>query len=97
MSDLKELLTIKRDRKSISDTAKYPTALDMIRCGIGSNYTGDYYDEVIEAVLDPIKNHLDNYDFELWLRAECFQKPTPEAYELAKSAWNKAINKEVTE
>lgn len=26
-------------------------------------------------------------DFESWLRTVCFQKPTPEAYDLAKSAW----------
>lgn len=25
--------------------------------------------------------------FEQWLRATCFQKPTREAYELAKAAW----------
>ncbi len=26
-------------------------------------------------------------EFEKWLRSVCFQKPTPEAYDLAKSAW----------
>jgi hypothetical protein len=26
-------------------------------------------------------------DFESWLRSVCFQAPTPEAYDLAKSAW----------
>lgn len=26
--------------------------------------------------------------FEIWLRTECFQKPTLEAYDLAKDAWN---------
>ena len=25
--------------------------------------------------------------FEEWLRSVCFQKPTPEAYDLAKCAW----------
>ncbi len=25
--------------------------------------------------------------FEAWLRTVCFQKPTPEAYDLAKDAW----------
>jgi len=25
--------------------------------------------------------------YEIWLRTVCFQKPTPEAYELAKYAW----------
>lgn len=25
--------------------------------------------------------------FEEWLRSKCFQQPTPEAYDLAKSAW----------
>ena len=29
-------------------------------------------------------------DFETWLRTVCFQKPTPEAYDLAKCAWNAA-------
>ena len=28
--------------------------------------------------------------FEEWLRTVCFQKPTPEAYDLAKSAWEAA-------
>ncbi|MCK5602630.1 hypothetical protein KAR91_12190 [Candidatus Pacearchaeota archaeon] len=28
--------------------------------------------------------------FEEWLRAVCFQRPTQEAYDLAKAAWNKA-------
>ena len=30
-------------------------------------------------------------EFEAWLRTVCFQKPTPEAYDLAKSAWEYAI------
>lgn len=29
--------------------------------------------------------------FEKWLRTVCFQKPTPEAYELAKCAWEAAL------
>ena len=29
-------------------------------------------------------------DFEKWLTEVCFQKPTPEAYDLAKDAWKKA-------
>jgi hypothetical protein len=29
--------------------------------------------------------------FEDWLRAECFQKPTQEAFDLAQSAWKYAI------
>jgi len=33
--------------------------------------------------------------FEEWLRTVCFQKPTPEAYDLAKSAYNFAIDKAV--
>lgn len=28
--------------------------------------------------------------FEKWLRTVCFQKPTPEAYSLAKEAWAEA-------
>jgi len=28
-------------------------------------------------------------DFENWLRSVCFQEPTKEAYDLAKSAWSK--------
>lgn len=30
------------------------------------------------------------YEFEKWLREVCFQKPTPEAYDLAWSAWKAA-------
>ena len=33
-------------------------------------------------------------EFEEWLRTACFQKPTPEAYNLAKVAWNAATNGE---
>ena len=29
-------------------------------------------------------------NFEEWLRAVCFQKPTPEAYDLARDAWKQA-------
>jgi len=29
------------------------------------------------------------HDFEEWLKEVCFQKPTVEAYDLAKSAWLK--------
>lgn len=29
-------------------------------------------------------------EFERWLRCVCFQKPTPEAYDLAKDAWKEA-------
>ena len=29
-------------------------------------------------------------DFESWLRSICFQKPTKEAYDLAKAAWIEA-------
>lgn len=32
-------------------------------------------------------------DFEAWLRTECFQKPTPEAYNLAKCAYQAATNR----
>lgn len=29
-------------------------------------------------------------EFEAWLRSVCFQKPTQEAYDLAKAAWEEA-------
>lgn len=29
-------------------------------------------------------------EFERWLRSVCFQAPTPEAYDLARSAWDEA-------
>jgi hypothetical protein len=29
-------------------------------------------------------------DFEKWLRTVCFQRPTPEAYDLARDAWQAA-------
>lgn len=38
--------------------------------------------------------------FEVWLRTVCFQKPTPEAYDLAVSAWQecrKQMHKEMGE
>tara|TARA_R110002020_G_scaffold475890_1_gene713781 strand:+ start:40332 stop:40526 length:195 start_codon:yes stop_codon:yes gene_type:complete len=59
MSELKQLLTVKRDRKLISNECKYPSAVEMIRCGIGANYGGKYYDEVIEVVLNPIIKQLE--------------------------------------
>lgn len=31
-------------------------------------------------------------EFEKWLRTVCFQKPTPEAYDLAKGAWMEGRN-----
>lgn len=31
-------------------------------------------------------------EFEKWLRTVCFQKPTPEAYDLAKCAWKQSAN-----
>jgi len=55
MSELKELLTIKRPR---INGCICPTALELIRCGIGANYGGKYYDEVIDLVLKPIENEL---------------------------------------
>lgn len=33
-------------------------------------------------------------EFEKWLRTACFQKPTPEAYDLAKCAWAESRNME---
>jgi hypothetical protein len=33
---------------------------------------------------------IDVNNFEIWLRKVCFQKPTKEAYDLAKDAWNEA-------
>jgi hypothetical protein len=33
-------------------------------------------------------------EFEKWLRTVCFQKPTPEAYDLARDAWRHAIAQE---
>ena len=30
--------------------------------------------------------------FESWLRVQCFQAPTKEAYSLAKSAWHAALD-----
>ena len=34
--------------------------------------------------------HVISCDFERWLRKECLQKPTTEAYDLAKCAWKEA-------
>lgn len=35
--------------------------------------------------------------FEKWLRTVCLQKPTPEAYDLAKDAWQQAVREAVPE
>lgn len=35
-------------------------------------------------------------EFENWLRMVCFQKPTPEAYDLAKDAWKEALTTRAT-
>lgn len=59
MSKLKELLTKKRKRPNIGKDKYYPTALEMIRCGIGANYSGEYFDEVYGKVLYPILKELD--------------------------------------
>lgn len=58
--ELLALLTIKRigERKNKEHTC--PTALDMIRCGIGANYSGEYYDEIVELVLEPIYKYIEN-------------------------------------
>jgi hypothetical protein len=40
---------------------------------------------------DPAGNeHAAAQEFEAWLRTVCFQAPTKEAYDLAKSAWKQA-------
>jgi hypothetical protein len=59
MEKLAKLLMLERDRSHISSGCKYPTALEMIRCGIGANYGGEYYQEVLDAVLEPILKELD--------------------------------------
>ena len=36
-------------------------------------------------------------DFKAWLNSVCFQRPTPEAYDLARDAWKAAIaSKEIS-
>jgi len=52
-SELKELLTKKKPR--IESAGHYPSAIELIRCGIGSNYGGAYYELALEQVLEPIK------------------------------------------
>lgn len=39
---------------------------------------------------------MENPEFEAWLRTVCFQKPTPEAYDLAKEAWEYIKPKQAT-
>lgn len=46
-------------------------------------------DQEKPTVSDPFEPVV-SCDFERWLRAECFQNPTPEAYDLAKCAWEEA-------
>ena len=55
-SELKKLLTVKKPR--IESAGYYPSAVELIRCGIGSNYGGAYYELAIEQVLEPIKTFL---------------------------------------
>jgi len=55
MNELKELLTVKRHR---TNGLVCPTALEMIRCGIGGNYGGEYYEEIINLVLKPIEDEI---------------------------------------
>lgn len=44
--------------------------------------------KVVEAILRSLPSP---DGFEPWLREVCFQKPTPEAYDLAKCAWQQAL------
>jgi hypothetical protein len=39
------------------------------------------------------ENAAGNHEFETWLRTVCFQEPTPEAYDLAKSAWKEVARR----
>lgn len=55
-NELKRLLTVKKPR--IESAGNYPSAVELIRCGIGSNYGGAYYELAIEQVLEPIKTLL---------------------------------------
>jgi len=60
-SELIKLLTIKRVGVRPNKDHSCPDALDMIRCGIGANYTGEYYDEVYELVLQPIFDYIEKH------------------------------------
>ncbi len=57
-SELIKLLTVKRKGERPNKDHNCPDALDMIRCGIGANYSGEYYDEVYDLVLKPILEYL---------------------------------------
>lgn len=57
-SELLNLLTVKRIGERPNKDHPCPNALDMIRCGIGANYSGEYYDEVYDLVLKPILDYV---------------------------------------
>jgi hypothetical protein len=44
-------LTIPKKRKNSDGKVQ---ALEMLRCGIGGNFSGSYYDEIIELVYEPL-------------------------------------------
>ena len=52
LNELVNLLIVKKDRKSKDHYC--PNAIEMIRCGIGGNYGGSYYGEVIGLVHSPL-------------------------------------------
>ena len=54
--ELIDLLTLEPERKDKSHGSI--TALEAIRCGIGGNFGGEYYDEMIELVLNPILEYI---------------------------------------
>lgn len=56
LEELINLISVKHERKD-KDHHKV-SALEMIRCGIGGNYGGDYYDEVIKLIHEPIVNFI---------------------------------------
>lgn len=57
--ELLNLLTNKFERKNHNHTSI--SALEAIRCGIGGNYGGKYYDEMIELVLQPILDYVEKH------------------------------------
>ena len=68
------------ERKCARDD-KLPQRLDKMLARV---------DEILELNKGEKMNNPDKEAFEKWLRTVCFQKPTPEAYDLAWQAWRSA-------
>lgn len=67
---------------------RWLSADHSLRCQIGDKlYAAPSREDRAEPVAGQLSAEQVEAKFEAWLRANCFQRPTQEAYELAKCAW----------